>query len=168
VLVALALRESDLFAGMAMLTGVVAMGWVARLLMDRLHLLLVPRLCIVLCLVVLAVVAMAVIGRSFEQRDLLSGVLFPIVILTMLIERFSISIDEEGMRQSLTRMGWTIAVTMLVYPLFQSATIAHLMFGFPELVLVVMGVLIWMGGYTGYRVSELIRFRSLANQGTPA
>jgi hypothetical protein len=31
------------------------------------------------------------------------------------------------------------------------------MFGFPELVIVVMGVLIWIGGYTGYRISDLIR-----------
>lgn len=163
VLVALALRESDLVAGIAMLTGVVVLGWFGRLLMDRLHLLLVPRLCIVLCLVVIAVVAMAVMGRSFEQRDLLSGVLFPMVILTMLIERFSISIDEEGPRRSLTRLGWTVAVTMLVYPLFQSVAVGHLMFGFPELVLVVMGILVWIGGYTGYRLSELIRFRSFAD-----
>ena len=27
------------------------------------------------------------------------------------------------------------------------------MFGFPELVIVVMGVLVWIGGYTGYRLS---------------
>ena len=36
------------------------------------------------------------------------------------------------------------------------------MFGFPELVIVVMGVLIWIGGYTGYRLSDLIRFRAFA------
>jgi hypothetical protein len=168
VLVALALRESNLLTGLLMFAGVVVLGLFGRMLMDRLHLLLVPRLCIVLCLVVIAVVTLAVVGRTLEERDLLSGVLFPIVIITMLIERFSISIDEEGMRSSVTRLAWTAVVTMLVYPLFQSTAVAHLMFGFPELVLVVMGALIWIGGYTGYRVSELIRFRSLAQPGTPA
>jgi len=151
--------------GLTMFAGVVVLGFAGRVLVDRLHLLLVPRLCIILCLVVIAVVALALLGQRFEQRDLLSGVLFPIVIITMLIERFSISIDEEGPRQSLTKLAWTVVVTMLVYPFFQSATVAHLMFGFPELVLVVMGLLIWIGGYTGYRLSELIRFRSLASQG---
>jgi hypothetical protein len=37
------------------------------------------------------------------------------------------------------------------------------MFSFPELILVVMGFLVWIGGYTGYRVMDLIRFRSFAN-----
>jgi hypothetical protein len=39
------------------------------------------------------------------------------------------------------------------------------MFGFPELVIVVMGLLIWIGGYTGYRFSDLIRFRAFAKPG---
>ena len=168
VLLALALRESDLAAGLIMLSSVVLLGWVGRMLMDRLHLLLVPRLCIVLCLVVIALVSMALVGRGVEQRDLLSGVLFPIVILTMLIERFSISMAEEGTRTSLTRLAWSAAVTVVVYPIFQSALAAHVMFGFPELVFVVMGALIWIGGYRGYRVSELIRFRSLASPGVGA
>jgi hypothetical protein len=37
------------------------------------------------------------------------------------------------------------------------------MFTFPELTLVVMGGMIWIGGYTGYRVSDLIRFRGLTS-----
>ena len=82
----------------------------------------------------------------------------------VLIERFSTSMAEEGIRNSMTRLAWSIGVTTLVYPLFQSATLSHLMFGFPELVFVAMGVLLWIGSYTGYRLSELIRFRSLAAQ----
>jgi hypothetical protein len=37
------------------------------------------------------------------------------------------------------------------------------MFSFPELVFVVMGVLVLMGGYTGYRLAELVRFRMLTS-----
>ena len=34
--------------------------------------------------------------------------------------------------------------------------------------MVVMGALVWIGGYTGYRISDLLRFRSLAAaEGTP-
>ena len=31
---------------------------------------------------------------------------------------------------------------------------------YPELVFCVIGALIWLGGYTGYRVSDVVRFRS--------
>jgi hypothetical protein len=33
-------------------------------------------------------------------------------------------------------------------------------------VIVVMGILVWIGGYMGYRVSDLIRFRELAAGGS--
>jgi hypothetical protein len=163
VLVALALRSSDLLTGFAMLASVVAIAFGVRILVARLHLLLVPRLCLMLCLVVLVVTGLSLTGRELEVNVLYSGVLFPIVILTMLVERLSISLDEEGTRNSMVRLGWTIAVTMAVYPLFQSESASHLMFGYPELVFVIMGVLVWIGGYTGYRLSEIIRFRSLSS-----
>ena len=38
------------------------------------------------------------------------------------------------------------------------------MFAFPELVFVVMGLLVWIGGYNGYRLSDLVRFRTLAQR----
>lgn len=161
VLVALALRESDLFQGMAMVAGVIALGWLSRLLMDRLHLLLVPRLCVLLCLVVFMVTGLALIGEGFDSQNLYSGILLPIVILTMLIERFSITTAEEGLRNAMTRLAWTVAVTVLIYPIFQSEVLAHLFFSYPELIFAIAGVLIWIGGYTGYRLSELVRFRSL-------
>jgi hypothetical protein len=37
------------------------------------------------------------------------------------------------------------------------------MFSFPELTLCVMGLLVWIGGYTGYRLLDLVRFRSFAD-----
>jgi hypothetical protein len=40
------------------------------------------------------------------------------------------------------------------------------MFTFPELTFCAMGALVWIGGYTGYRVSDLLRFRSLAGDST--
>jgi hypothetical protein len=100
------------------------------------------------------------------MREFLAGVLFPIVILTMLIERFSIAIAEEGWRPASVRLAWSIAATVAVYPAFRSVQVAHVMFSFPELVLCLMGMLVWIGGYTGYRLSDLLRFRLLARPET--
>jgi hypothetical protein len=146
-----------------MVAGVIGVGVFGRLVLDRLRLLLVPRLSILLCLVVLGVAGFALVGRSFENRDFLAGVLFPIVILTMLCERFSIAIAEEGMRNALARMGYSLLVVAAVYPIMRDPRAEHLMFSFPELTLVVMGLLVWIGGYTGYRLMDLLRFRSFAS-----
>jgi hypothetical protein len=38
----------------------------------------------------------------------------------------------------------------------------HLIFTFPELLLVVLAIVILMGRYSGYRLTELVRFKALA------
>ena len=58
-------------------------------------------------------------------------------------------------------LGNSAIVAGCAYPVFRWHAASHLFFGFPELVFCVMGVLVWIGGYTGYRLSELIRFRHL-------
>jgi hypothetical protein len=161
ILLALALRESTLGVGLMMIAAVTAFGLGGRLLLGRLHLLLVPRLSILLCLVVLTLTGLALAGRDLEIRDLGWGVLLPIVILTMLIERISVSLVEEGARNTSVKLFWSAVVTLSAYPIFQSDLAAHLMFGYPELVVAVMGLLVWIGGYTGYRFTELRRFRSI-------
>lgn len=163
LLLALALRTTGLGPGLAMLGGVVAIGVIERRALDRLRLLMVPRLCILLCLVIFAVAGFALLGRGFQARDLFAGVLFPIVILTMLIERFSITAAEEGLPEAIKRLGYSGVIAFSCYPIFHSAFLGHLFFGFPELILVIVGSLVWIGSYTGYRVLELVRFRSVAH-----
>lgn len=165
VLIAFALRNVPIYIGLAMVAAVIGLGVFGRLVLERLRLLLVPRLAILLCLVVLGVAAFALLGQRFETRELLTGVIFPIVILTMLIERFSIAAAEEGMRTALVRAGHSLLVTVAVYPVLRDPTAEYLMFSFPELVFCVMGVLVWIGGYTGYRLLDLVRFRSFAGAG---
>lgn len=167
VLVALALRGTSLGPGLALVGLVLLLGIGTRLALERLRLLLVPRLSILLCLVVLTVTALALIGGDVEVGALARGVLFPIVILTMLVERFSITIAEEGLQTALVRAAWSILVAVAVYPAFESTLAEHLMFSFPELVFCVMGVLVWIGGYTGYRVTDLLRFRVFASPPAP-
>jgi hypothetical protein len=160
LLISLALRELSLGFGLALVGSVIALGIVSRFFLDRLQLLLVPRLGVLLCIVVLAIAAQSLLGRSYEVKDLFASVLFPVVIMTMLIERFSITAAEEGLTPAVRRMAASTAAAVCVYPIFRIQALEHLMFGFPELVISVMGVLVVLGGYTGYRLSELWRFRS--------
>jgi hypothetical protein len=162
VLIAFALRYTSLGPGLLMIAGVLSVGIVGRLAMDRLRLLLVPRLSLLLCIVVLAAVGIALAGRGLEGRELYGAILFPMVILTMLIERFTVTLAEEGTRPAFIKAGNSTVVAVAIYPLFRSSVAEHVMFGFPELVISIMGLLVWIGGYMGYRVSELIRFQSLA------
>jgi hypothetical protein len=164
VLIALALRSFSLGIGLALVSFVLFLGVLGRLALERLRLLMVPRLSILLCLVVLTVMGLALVGRDSDNREFFAGLVLPIVILTMLVERFSITIAEEGFREALLRAGSSVLVAVAIYPVFRSARAEYLMFTFPELVVGAMGVLVLIGGYTGYRVSDILRFRGFAQQ----
>ncbi|MBW2494541.1 MAG: UUP1 family membrane protein [Deltaproteobacteria bacterium] len=168
ILIAFALRSYPLAPGLLLVGSVLCVGIFGRLAFERLHLLLVPRLSLLLCIVVLLVTGAAIVGRGSNIHNLLAGVLFPLVILTMLIERFAVTLSEEGWRSALERAGWSIAVAIVVHPVFRSASAQQLMFGYPELVVGISGLLILIGGYTGFRVSDLIRFRAFARFGARA
>jgi hypothetical protein len=168
MLVALALRSTGVATGLALVLLVVSAGVVGRLLMTRLRLLLVPRLSFLLCLVVLCVMGLSLVGMRAETNDLYVGTLFPIVILTMLIERFSLTATEEGLAPALLRAGSSLALAVVVYPVFRSELLAHLFFSFPELVFVVMAALVCLGAYTGYRVSDMARFRPILGKEPPS
>ncbi len=165
ILIALSLRETTLSTGLLLVMSVLSAGVVSRLLLDRLRLLFVPRICLLLCVVILFVTGLAQLGWEVGGRGLMSGLLFPIVIFAMLIERISVTTLEEGWQSSLKLMAGSFLLSALAYPIFRSEWLTYIFFGFPELILCVMGLLVLIGGYTGYRVAELWRFRSLVNEG---
>lgn len=90
VLVALAFRETQLLAGVALFSLVVVLGLLFRFFMENLRLLLVPRLAAVLIIVVLLMAFISVVGHQLEIDIGLSVGLFPMVIMTMTIERMSV------------------------------------------------------------------------------
>jgi hypothetical protein len=162
ILISLALRTYPLMRSLLLVALVIAFALLLRRALEFLRLLMVPRLSIMLCTVVLLVASVALVGDDTATAELFAGVLFPMVILTMLTERIFITSAEEGVREALVRALISTAVAGSIHPIFQNARAEYLMFTFPELTFCAMGVLVWIGGYTGYRVSDLLRFRSLA------
>ena len=161
VLVALAFRETRLLAGLLLFLSVVAMGVGLRFLMDRLRLLMVPRLAAVLVIVVLCLLAISILSHRLGLEMGLSVALFPIVILTIAIERVSILWEEVGPREALHQSLGTLLVAAVAYLIMGLDIVEYLVFVYPELLLVVLAGILMLGRYTGYRLLELRRFREL-------
>ena len=162
ILIALAFRETKLLNGILLFTGIVALGLGARFYMERLKLLLVPRLASVLTVVVLMMAALSVVTFQLGIGAGLSVALFPMVILTMTIERMSIGWEEAGTREALQQAGGSLLAASLAYLVMTERQVQHLVFMFPELLLIVLAITLALGRYTGYRLTELKRFRALA------
>ena len=160
ILIAMAFRETQLFWGVIMFSMIVSIGLMIRFYLEKLMLLLIPRLASVLIIVV---ILMLLINQLGIER-LLSISLFPMVILAMTIERMSIIWEENGAYEAILQGAGSLLVACIGYVVMTNENLMYLMFVFPELLLVVLGLCLWMGRYTGYRLAELVRFRDMLNR----
>jgi hypothetical protein len=132
-----------------------------RSFLDRLHLLLVPRLSVILTLVIACFTLLALVGNKLGLRELMAVGLIPFVILTMTIERFFVLIEESGTREALITAAGSVAVSVICYGIISWEPLQFTFFVYPELILTVAALQILVGRYTGYRLSELVRFRNM-------
>ncbi len=160
ILISLAFRESGIPWGLLLFSTVVGIGYVGRHLLNRAQLLMVPRLSFLLTLVILIIAGLMVLAEHLGSNKAFSIALFPIVIITMTIERLSIAIAEEGPRNAAKVVIGTLVVAIFGYWVIANDTLQHFVFTFPEIHLVTLAILLLMGRYTGYRLSEWTRFRA--------
>ncbi len=162
ILVALAFRETGLWWGLTLFIVVVALGLLVRFYLEHLKLLLVPRLAAVLTVVILLMAALSLITHKADITRGISIALFPMVILTMTIERMSIVWEERGPFFAIKQGIGSLIVASLTYLVITLNFLSYLIFVFPELLLVVLAIILMLGRYTGYRLLELTRFRAFA------
>jgi hypothetical protein len=135
-----------------------------RFYLERLRLLLVPRLTAVLILVVLLMALVAVVATSLgiERRTVRGAV-----------PDGDHDHDHRAHFGSLGRArprlrdqggGGFAGVASLAYLAMAQPQLRAPVFVFPELLLVLLAVTLLLGRYSGYRLSELFRFRALARE----
>ena len=166
VLIALAFRETRLLWGIGLFSMLVALGLGFRFYLERLRLLAVPRLSAVLIIVVLLMLAVSVISNQLGLDYGLSVALFPMVILAMTVERMSTVWEERGASDAIKQGLGSLLVATLAFLIMDTEIARHLVFVFPESLLIVLAVTLMIGRYTGYRLSELLRFQDFRGPGT--
>ncbi len=162
ILIALVFLQTKLITGLALFLIVVSVGLLLRSYLSHLNLLLVPRISAVLVFVIIIYVAISV---TSDKLGLVSGMqvtFFPMIIISWTIERMSVLWEEEGPKDVLKQGGGSLFAASLIYFAMSNTLIGHLTYSFPELLLVVLAVIIMIGSYSGYRLTELRRFEPLA------
>jgi 7 transmembrane helices usually fused to an inactive transglutaminase/Inactive transglutaminase fused to 7 transmembrane helices len=159
VLIALAFRESELGWAVFFFVTIVSFGLLIRFYLDHLKLLLVPRLASVLTIVVLAMAGLSIIFHELGIQQGLSIALFPMVIMAMTIERLCLVWDELGPKEAISQGMGSLAAAIVCSLIMHIDGLQYLFFVFPELLLLVLAILLLMGRYTGYRLTELKRFK---------
>ncbi|MDQ2076808.1 UUP1 family membrane protein [Marinimicrobium sp. ABcell2] len=162
VLISLAFLQTSLVPGLLSFILVVALGLLLRTYLSRLNLLLVSRIATLVVLVVFLISILSLLGYQLGLSTGMTITFFPMIIIAWTIERMSILWEEEGPREVLVQGGGSLLVAVLAYLLMEIPLAGHLSFNFPELNLVLLALIMLMGQYTGYKLSELRRFRAMA------
>jgi hypothetical protein len=166
MLIALAMTGTGLAWGTAFLAIIIGAALVTRVWIRGLYLLLAARIAFILTLVVLLMIVLFVVGNRLSIPSTGIGA-FPFVIMTMIVERISVSLEEEGAANTLRRIVSTLFSIYITYAVIQARELQTVFLVFPEFLLVILGLLVAVGSYSGYRLMEIFRFRELENA-TPA
>ena len=124
--------------------------------------LLVPRLAAVVTIVVLLMTAISIISNQLGLETGLSVSLFPMVIISMVIERMSVVWEERGAFTAIKEGAGSLVMAALAFLAMSIDILAYWVAVYPEINLIVLGVIIAIGRYTGFRLLELSRFKDLA------
>ncbi|PKM37625.1 MAG: hypothetical protein CVV06_04885 [Gammaproteobacteria bacterium HGW-Gammaproteobacteria-10] len=161
ILIGMAFRETGLSWGLFLFSLLIAFGLMLRFYLEYLRLLLVPRLASVLIIVVILMTLLSLMSHKMGIDRGLSVALFPMVIISMTIERMSLVWEEHGPSEALQQCIGSLFIASIGYLLMSHPVLEHIIFVFPELLLTFLAFTLLLGRYTGYRLTELWRFRSV-------
>jgi hypothetical protein len=166
-LVGMAFRDLQSLPGLLVFVSIILIGWGMRRLLDRYHLLQVPRTALLLSLVVALLLA-AILLANFQQLAVTRYFsLFPMVILTGMIERFWTLESEDGTSSSFRTLLGTVLIAGCISLFLSLQAVVHHMCRYPETLGLIMAAQLLLGRYTGYRLLELFRFRDFLRGGPP-
>jgi hypothetical protein len=79
----------------------------------------------------------------------------------MVIERFFVLIEEAGVKEGVRTVLGSALVAFLTFEIISWEPLQLTFFLYPELLAAVSAIQILVGQYSGYRLSELFRFRKI-------
>jgi hypothetical protein len=161
VLIAMAFIQTSLLPGLIGFVLIVGVGLMIRSYLSRHNLLLVARISTVIISVIILIAIFAILAYRLGLTEGLKITFFPMIILSWTIERTSILWEEEGPKEVFTQVGGSLFVAVLAYAVMSNELVRHLTFNFLGLQFVFMALVLLCGNYTGYRLSELRRFKPL-------
>lgn len=166
--------------------GIMLTGWGVRRLLDYYHLLMVPRIAVLLTAIVILLLVGTILLGPYSVGAGGYVALLPLIIMTHMVERFWTIEAEDGTAASFKTLLGTVAVAAVVAllvsvdipvngamrwmkyePILPADVVRTVLFRFPETLGLVLAAQLLLGRYTGYRLTELFRFQDLLVEETP-
>ena len=147
--------------GIAIFLVIFITGTAVRYILRNFRLLYMPRMAIVLTVISLAILTLLAVGGYLNKVGLASTSILPILILITLIEKFISTQVEKGFRTAAVLSIETLVISIACYYFIIWDVFRNLVLEHPEYILLLFVVNIFLGRWTGIRLSEYLRFREV-------
>src|SRR5436309_93278 len=158
VIVSLAFITTGLQWGLVIFVVIVGLGVLLRAGLQRLRLQAVSRLAILIALVSAVMGGLTLLGAVLGIGPLLNISIFPMVIMSNVIENFAASQVELGTAEALRMTLATLFLSVACYLVVDQAGLQSLVLAFPEILLVTVAFDAVLGTWRGVRLLEYVRF----------
>ncbi len=152
---------TELKYGLAIFAVILTTGTLARYLLKKVRLLYIPRMAIVLTLISIAVLALITVGGHFRRYGLSSTSILPILIMIVLIERFISVQAEKGFRTAAVLSLETLAMSVAGFFVLHWKAFQWFVLEYPYYVIGLLIIDVFLGKWSGLRLSEYYRFRNV-------
>jgi hypothetical protein len=163
-LIGLAFHDLHSLPGLFVFISILLVGWLMRRLLDHYHLLQVPRIALMLTLIMSVLIVLIVVSNHYGATTTRYISLFPLVILTGMVERFWTLETEDSVVASFKTLLQTMFMAMVIALVLSRPLVVRQLFCYPETLGLVMAGQLLIGRYTGYRLMELFRFRDFLDE----
>ena len=164
MLIAMSFIQTGLINGLLAFTFLITVGLLIRRVFSKIRLLLVPRISSIVILVIFLIQIITVVAYNLNIEIGLSLLFFPLIITAWIIERSSIVIDESGEKTAIKQNIITLIVATFTYLVISSEQIRYIMYVFNEINISILFLIMLIGTYTGYRLTEIKRFQAILNK----
>ncbi len=161
LMLALSFLVLGLKFGVLVFALVMFVSYLIRLLFEKVELLYIPKVSLLLSGLALSFFLVLGLGVYFNTSINLTFAIFPMLIMATLSEKFLSAQATEGLRIAVITAGETVFVALVGYFLVTWPWLESSILAIPEIILLPILGNVWLGRFTGLRLSEYIKFRSL-------
>jgi len=161
ILIAFALTYTGYFTGVFLFMLITLLVTVISIPLNNWGLLYAPKMVVILSCTVVSMLIAILVGIQYKITWLTSFSFFPVIIVSIMAERFARAIEEDGYQKAINTILQTLLTTTLCYVVFSSVVIHSMLLIFPELLLIMIAMSLMLGKWIGLRVFEYSRFSTI-------
>ncbi len=164
VIIAISFFILGLSLGIATFIFSVFIGYIVKYILNKFELLYTPKVALNLSVISLSFLVVIWLALQYGTSVPLSMAIFPMLVMSTVSEKFMAAQNEEGVRSALLAVAGTLFIVITSYYLVTWPYFNNLLLSWPELVLIPVILALLLGKFTGLRLAEYVRFRSLLTE----